>query len=79
MGFGFIIGFIAHLYIQLIATSNYSVIANSHTPTTTHTIIHYSKHTPKSSQSVFSGYLIMAGIPFSQGSLNGPWPQFTSF
>jgi hypothetical protein len=30
-GFGLVIGFIAHLYTQLVTTSNYSAIANSRT------------------------------------------------
>jgi hypothetical protein len=28
-GFGLVMGFIEHLYIQLVTTSNYSFIANS--------------------------------------------------
>jgi hypothetical protein len=42
MGFGLVIGFIAHLYAQRVTTSNYSAIANS------------PQHTLKSSQSAVS-------------------------
>jgi hypothetical protein len=31
MGFGLVMGFIAHLYMELVTTSNYNAIANSRT------------------------------------------------
>jgi hypothetical protein len=51
MGFGLVIRFIAHLYMQLVTTSNYSAVANSHTA------IHYStlKFSQPAVSSQFSG------------------------
>jgi hypothetical protein len=37
MGFGLVIGFIAHLYTQLVTASDYSAIANSHFYSLQHT------------------------------------------
>jgi hypothetical protein len=50
-GLGLVIGFIEHLHTQLLSTSNYSVIANSHT-------VQFTTERSKSSQSVVSSPVV---------------------
>jgi hypothetical protein len=66
MGFGLVTGFIEHLYTQLVTTSNYSAIANSHA-------LQFIRACTKSSQSAFtSRFLVTDGD--SSASLLTPLP-----
>jgi hypothetical protein len=72
-GIGLVIGFIEHLYTQLLTTSNYSAVSDSHTLQFT------TAHTKSSQSAVFTSHCLVAtsssGRSLTWGSWTIPVPQ----